>query len=186
MAAVTFTIAGDDRLDAMLELLKPGQFKKAQAAGLKYGGRAGRTAAGKETSSRYAIPSARIKQDISDPKMIGETTVEFRFARRAVGLVNFSARETKAGVTFAIFRGQRQTAAGAFIATGKSGNQQVFTRKGAARLPISTWYGPSVGGVIMGDSRHGPEIRKVIVERVNEQYLKGVERFLSAIARRGK
>lgn len=184
MAGVSFTIAGDDRLDAMLELLKPGQFRKAQAAGLKYGGRAGKTAAAKETSARYAIPSSRIKQDIRDPRMIGETTIEFRFARRPPGLINFSARQTKSGVTFAIFRGQRQSAPGAFIATGQGGNKQVFSRRGAARLPIQTWYGPSVGSVIMGDSRHGPQIREAVVERVNEQYLKGVERYLSSLARR--
>ncbi len=50
-----------------------------------------------------------------------------------VALIRLGARQTKAGVSA---RGGRRVA-GAFIAQARGGRQQVFRRKGRARLPIA-------------------------------------------------
>jgi hypothetical protein len=51
---------------------------------------------------------------------------------RRIPLADFGARQTRAGVSYAIRKGQRVTIAHAFLATMPSGHQGVFIRKSAA------------------------------------------------------
>jgi len=70
---------------------------------------------------------------------------------RRIPLYNFSARQTKKGVTYK--KGgekKRILIRSAFVATMASGHTGVFKRKAAARLPISELRGPSMGQVFVG------------------------------------
>lgn len=73
--------------------------------------------------------------------------------RRPVGLFEFGGRwrgPKSEGATAQVFRSEgRHTYGGTFIAIGRGGNRQIFSRKivggrRAPRLPIRTLYGPSV------------------------------------------
>ena len=72
----------------------------------------------------------------------------------------------------------RQPIAGAFQAIGKNGNQLVFRRKRNGKL--RGLYGPSIGGIFMGDTRTGERIRAQVRERVATQYRTGFMRALMA------
>lgn len=66
-------------------------------------------------------------------------------------LVWFHARQTKAGVTYKLRKGEpRKTALHAFLARMPSGWFGVFRRKGRPRLPIEQLFGPSVREIFAG------------------------------------
>lgn len=65
------------------------------------------------------------------------------WAGRPLTLIAFQPRQTRRGVTAKAW-GQRKLYRGAFIATMPTGKRQTVTRKGKARLPLKTLYGPSV------------------------------------------
>lgn len=58
-------------------------------------------------------------------------TITVWYGLNPISLIYLGARQNKAGVT----AGAHQRP-GAFIASGKGGNQQVFKRRGSARLPL--------------------------------------------------
>ena len=105
----------------------------------------------------YGLKIAAIKKSITIVKATG---AELRAIVRASGkptpLIEYEARQTRAGVTVAVLRG-RKLIKGAFIATMPTGHRGVFVRQGMTRkrvmrngrltssgLPIRELYGPSV------------------------------------------
>ncbi len=58
----------------------------------------------------------------------------------AMPLVEFGARQTKAGVSVEVTPGKRTVIRGAFIAEMKSGHRGVFYRVGKKRLPIDEMF----------------------------------------------
>lgn len=79
-----------------------------------------------------------------------------------IPLVEFSARATKKqGVTYQITKNDpRQRIPNAFIRTMKSGHTGVYTRKGAARLPIQELRGPSIPVILQNDQRFRKETQE--------------------------
>jgi len=63
---------------------------------------------------------------------------------RPIPLVEFAARQVRAGVTVQVKRGARKLRAGAFIATMRTGHRGVFERKGKRRLPIKELFSLSL------------------------------------------
>lgn len=91
---------------------------------------------------------------------------------RYVGVVEFDARETTAGVSARPWN-RSQTFRSAFIATGKNGNRQVFVRRGKARQPIKSLWGPSIARELERDASLIPtlgRIREVLGSRVPWHY----------------
>ena len=65
------------------------------------------------------------------------------FSNARIPLINLTARQTRAGVTYSGGEG-RKLMKGAFIQTMPSGHVGVFKRRGAARLPITEQFVKSV------------------------------------------
>lgn len=77
-------------------------------------------------------------------------------------LIDFKARQVRAGVSYQSLTGGRSTVPGAFIGTTKvqadgSGgvHEGVFKRVGKKRLPLKQLYGPSIGQVFSRFRPHG-------------------------------
>lgn len=112
----------------------------------------------RDIQAEYNLRAGRINKDLS----IASTTVAVRVIGhwRGVGLNQFGARQTRRGVTAAIFRGRRRLFAGAFMAPLLGGNVQAVERKGDKRLmkagryvgkrrqPIAVRYGATVAQML--------------------------------------
>jgi hypothetical protein len=105
----------------------------------------------------YRIKVAKIKSAISLRRANRtEIAATLKANGRPIGLINYGARQTKAGVSVQVKSG-RKIIKGAFIATMPNGHQGVFVRKGPKHqktqkngktvwsgLPIDELYGPSI------------------------------------------
>lgn len=69
---------------------------------------------------------------------------------KAIGLIHFRARQTRAGV-MATVGGKRRLFKGAFISTMPGGHIGVFRRRTDKRLPIREMWGPSIPGTMAED-----------------------------------
>nr|WP_316642871.1 phage tail protein [uncultured Roseateles sp.] len=119
----------------------------------------------------YAFSAGEIKAAMSMLKASqGRLVVKLRVKRRTKSLIEFSPRESKAGVSVKI-HGARKMIKGAFIAQRLNGKSGVFIEdKGAGKIiirrakqykrgskggwhayPCRKLYGPSVGGVYAND-----------------------------------
>jgi hypothetical protein len=101
----------------------------------------------------YNMKAAAIKKQISIRRAVnGNAVAVVKFSGRPIPLIQFSARETKAGVSVSVKNG-RKVIKGAFIATMPTGHQGVYVRVGNQHkkingkwhgLPIKELYGPSM------------------------------------------
>ncbi|MFR0656943.1 hypothetical protein SB719_20570, partial [Pantoea sp. SIMBA_079] len=82
----------------------------------------------RDIQAEYDIQAGRVRKDLSARETPEGIRLTGHF--RGIGLRNFLARQTKKGVTYAIFRGERDLEAGAFIATMASRNEHVVHRFG--------------------------------------------------------
>jgi hypothetical protein len=204
MANVAFTLDGLDDLKRLQGFISYATLEKAQRGGILYASKAVPPAVAKGIRASYNIKSQRIKQDISkvtiDPT--GESAT-IRFSRRPPTLIQYGAKPgtrakgqpglgqgrgwgpaTRPGkpLTANIIRAQgRKPIAGAFIARGNSGNQVVLRRNSQGRL--FAVYGPSIGSIFLGRSAISTDLQATVRNRINEQFIKGYERALSAAAR---
>lgn len=101
----------------------------------------------RDIQAEYNISASRVRKDLG-ARVLGQG-IRLTGYFRGIGLLNYGARQTDAGVTAAVFRGgARSLREGAFIATLRNGNRQVMKRKGKARLPIETQYGPTAAQML--------------------------------------
>lgn len=174
------TITGHEQINALKALADPETYRKAIRAGLKYGGDSGKVAAAKEIGARYNLKAAEIKADIAGPYInVADATVEYRFSRKPRTLKAYSFKVGSFGATGSLQRGIRLVYPRAFEHKGL-----IFQRVGGPRLPIDVPHGPSVGSIALGKGDHSDAIQDATIKRVQEQWLTGVERALSAAARR--
>lgn len=105
----------------------------------------------RDIQQQYALPAGRINQDLK----VRDTATGLRLVGvfRGIGLMNYGARQTKQGVSYAIFKGQRRVERGAFLARLRNGNTQAVKRVGKARLPIQTLYGPTAAQMLRKEGR---------------------------------
>jgi hypothetical protein len=85
----------------------------------------------RDIQAEYQIGARRLSQDLQARPTEGGVRLVGRF--RGIGLRNFGARQTKRGVTAAVFRGRRSLRDHAFLGVGVNRNAQVFRREGAKR-----------------------------------------------------
>lgn len=203
MARLTLEVSGAEGLTRMRQFLNPKLFDKAMAGGVRYASKSVPPAVAKGITAAYNISSRRIKDDISGIRFSGDgTSATIGFSRRPPTLSQFRPSPGRRGrqpglgrglgwgpakpagrpVTATIIKAKgRQTFPGAFLATGNNGNRLVLMRIGADRL--KSLYGPSIGSIFIGNSAIGPELRADVQQRINEQYIKGVQRVLDSAAR---
>ncbi len=105
----------------------------------------------RDIQSQYALPAGRINQDLKFRE--SANGVRLTGAFRGIGLMNYGARQTRQGVSYAIFKGQRRVERGAFLARLRNGNTQAVKRVGKARLPIQTLYGATVAQMLRKGDR---------------------------------
>ena len=112
----------------------------------------------RDIQAEYDIQAGRVRQDLT----ARETSEGIRLVGhfRGIGLRNYRARQTAKGVTYAIFRGNRELEAGAFIAPMANRNEHVVQRVGAKRVmtqgrykgkrrqPLQVQYGPTVAQML--------------------------------------
>ena len=133
----------------------------------------------KEIGKELATPQKAIKTTIKVASKASQNklgaTVRQRPTSR-VSLKEFSARQTKKGVSYRISKTKgRKTVPGSFI-VGKLGNH-VYKRKGNASLPITKLKGPSPWGVTVKN-----KLDELVAQRdVEPELLKQIDRRIRAV-----
>lgn len=196
MALISLKIEGLSSLQKMQEFLSPDTFEKAKAAGIRYAAKATPPAVAKSVSSRYNLKSSRIKQDTSGP-FVRNDEATLLFSRKPPTLLQYGFLPGKRGgpqpglgqgrgwgkpspagraASAKVLRaGTRITYPNTFLAKGLP-----FTRTSRG---LSVEHGPSVGSLFLGRSQFGEAIRYEVQERINEQFIKGMQRALDSAAR---
>lgn len=118
----------------------------------------------REAQATYNINAKRVRESTASRRQ--GTVVELTGYDRPTGLLQYGAKEASVGVVVQVRKdGALQQLKHAFVATGLSGNKQVFSRvaygkgayrrkmtkgnyKGELRTPIQAHYGPSVAQIL--------------------------------------
>jgi hypothetical protein len=182
---IDIQIEGAESLLKMRDLLNPKLIDKATKGGISYAAKAAKVAVAKEVRARYNIPSARVKQDVTGPRFSnGGQLATIYLSQKPISAISYGGKDTGKGLTMKVFKSVRaKRVQRGFIV--KSGRYQglPFARKDKERTPIQFVYGPSIGRIFAGDSRFGPELRAAVEARINEQFIKGMQRVLDSAAR---
>jgi hypothetical protein len=180
LMALTINLQSDG-LTRMLAFTDPRNYEKAKSGGIRYAVKSVAPAVAKNLRQFYAIPAARVKQDVQTPRFIAANDViEVRFSRRPPTLRAYGARPARGGTSYQIFKGQRRVSANVFFLPLGPSPGLPMRREGPK---LKTQYGPSIGAIFNGRSRYGSMIREATVKRVHEQFLTGVQRELARQAR---
>lgn len=112
----------------------------------------------RDIQAEYSVKAQRLSQDLGARDTSDGILLTGYF--RGIGLRNFGSRQTRAGVTAAVFRGQRTLRQGAFHAHLPGGGEQAVRREGDKRVmtrgryagqrkqPIVVEYGPSAAQML--------------------------------------
>lgn len=164
---VQFDLQGALAVSRNLGLLAKtiGKFEKRAIGTLR---RRVATEARRDIQREYNIKAARLSKDLSVSTPGGGLRITGYF--RGIGLRNFGARQTRAGVTSAIFKGKRTLRKSAFFVglfrgKGELANAHVARRgspkremtagryKGQIRAPLVTQYGPTASQMLRKGDR---------------------------------
>lgn len=183
-------------LDKLKPLLRGKELFKVMDAGLRYASKSTAPAVGRQISQRYSIGSRRVQADVRGPFITSnapEIESKIFFSRRPPTGMQYAPRQTRSGVDFRFFKGEKTSIRGAFLQTVR-GNRLPFKQdrtrlakpepgRKKPRYALKTIYGPSTGSMYLGQSKHGGEIRENVDKRINEQFNKGIERRVKSILR---
>jgi len=130
-------------------VLEPGPFKRAVVRALRKAGatalRDMRSEATKRIRARKRIKPSFIRRALTLQRPKGGDIASMAWAVNVSGdpvpLVAYPHRQTAKGVSVEVNRGKRTLIKGAFVATMRSGHEDVFRRRGRARLPIEELLG---------------------------------------------
>lgn len=182
----------DLQLSGVNELLKlkavtdPKLYEKALRGGLSYAAKSVPPAAAKTIRERYNISSSRIKQDIKGPFFSGDTA-SLIFSRKPPSAIQYGGKDAMKpgrGLTMMIERGQRKPVARGFIVRSGSLAGKPFKRvSDQPKAKLKFVSGPSIGSIVLRNSAHGQLIRTELQLRMNEQFIKGIQRVLDSAAR---
>jgi len=182
----------DFKLTGITELLKlkaitdPKLYDKAMRGGLSYAAKSVPPSAAKTIRERYNITSSRIKQDIKGPFIAGDNAT-LVFSRKPPSALQYGGKDPMRpgrGLTVMIERGQRKPVARGFIVRSGSLQGKPFQRiNNQPNSKLRFVSGPSIGSIVLRDSKHGQLIRTELQLRMNEQFIKGVQRVLDSAAR---
>jgi hypothetical protein len=142
MASVSISVKHDiDQALAQFETLASNLRGQAVVRALNRVGAMAKTEASRQIRAEYKMKASDVNAAITVRRAsVRSTTIEVDVVakgRHSVPLVNFSATQTKTGVSVTIKRSSgRKKFGGAFIATMKNGHRGVFKRRTKSRLPI--------------------------------------------------
>lgn len=109
----------------------------------------------RDIQNEYALKATRISQGLSTRR--DDTSVTLIGSARGIGLIEFGGKwagRKSAGAVAKVFtQGTSHNYGGTFIAVGRSGNRQIFSRTGKDRLPLKTLYGPSIAQMLRKGDR---------------------------------
>ncbi|MDR3414208.1 MAG: phage tail protein [Formivibrio sp.] len=126
----------------------------------------------------YGLKVSEIKKAIAIRRANRSDLVASVYASgRPIALINYNARQTKAGVTVSVKNG-RKLIRGAFIATMPSGHTGVYERVGSGHkkvmhngaaqwrgLPIKELFGPSIPSAFMNET-----VQNALVTAIRERF----------------
>ena len=203
MAGVRFTLelSGMNSFDPLLEFTNPKLYAKAVKGGIRYAAKAGVVQAAKSVGQRYSLKAARIKSDIRVSSITADQATLI-FKRRPPTLNQFGLSVGKRGgpqpglgrgkgwgkpkpkgrpITARILRGgQRQKYPGTFLVAGE--NDAIIPVR-VIKGKLKAVYGPSIGSGIFGRGQHSAVIQAEVSQRINEQFIAGMQRVLDSAAR---
>lgn len=140
-------------LNRLKRSLNPKLVKKAEPIAINKAAQIARTAQSKEIRTIYNITAKRLNEELEKVTGPNRATANQpravirakKLRKRNPGLQNYSATQTKKGVSYRIRKDQgRKKLPHAFKATMPKGGEGVFVRTGKKRLPIVRKVGPSV------------------------------------------
>ena len=179
-------------LSGINELLKlksytdPKLYEKALKGGLSYASRSVPTTAAKAIRERYNISSSRIKQDIKGPFITGDQAT-IVFSRKPPSALQYGGKDPMRpgrGLTVMVQRGQRKPVARGFIVRSGALQGKPFQRvSDQPNAKLRFVSGPSIGSIVLRNSSFGQLIRTEMEVRMNEQFIKGIQRVLDSSAR---
>jgi len=179
-------IKGAQDLLKMQDFLNPKTLAKAQRGGISYAAKAAKVAVAKEARARYNIPAARIKQDVTGPSFgPSGTSATLYLSRKPPSALSYGGRDTGRGLTMKVTRGGRaQRVTRGFIPkAGKLAGlpfRRVTTERDSRIAFVS---GPSIGSLFVGQADNAEVMQAAVNARINEQFIKGMQRVLDSAAR---
>jgi hypothetical protein len=185
-AKIDVQITGAEKLLTLQQWCQPETIAKATRGGITYAAKAAQVAVAKEVRSAYNISSARVKQDVSAPRFgQGGQVATIAMSRKPPSALQYGGKDNGKGLTMKVFRGGRpERVAGGFIVKSGKLAGRPFRRVGPERdARLAFVSGPSIGSIFAGDSRFGPAMKAAVQIRINEQFIKGMERALKSASR---
>lgn len=175
---ISARIIGDKELAAALARLSSHDIPKAVRAGVREASKKGRVTLAQAIGQRYSLKAARIKQDVSPPRFSADgMTGVITTSRKPITAMQFGARQTRTGLSMAIFRGERTVVKSGFIAKGLP-----FRRRGKERMPLSVILGPSIHAIYTG-GKWAPALQARTETRIEAELTGEILRRLGAMGR---
>jgi hypothetical protein len=203
MASIRVEISGLDQLEKIQKALSSKMLAKATRAGLAHAAKGVAPMVGKTIAESYGIGSRRAQQDVSAVRIAPDgQSATVSFSARPPTLTRYGAKPGTRAPQPGLGRGRgwgkpvkpgkplsalvlrsegRQPIPGAFMATGRNGNQLVLRRGRGGKLV--SLYGPSVAGIVGGQSQIGPVLRAEMQILIRERFMAAFQRTLDSAAR---
>lgn len=151
--------------------------------------RAGVTRIGKVVSQQFNRTSAQVKGEVRNPaaeppKLVnGNAVIRITMNTQPRSLRQWGFFDNGRGVYGYIERGVKLRWHKSFQLEGEKGKAAgatgskglIWTRYEGTRLPLGVPMGPTVGAIMLGKGRYSNSFQEEVVERVNEQWMKGFE-----------
>lgn len=124
---------------------------RAARSALNKTAKSARAGAIKFIRKTYAVKAASLRKAMTIKRATGKSSsAELVIGGSMMGLINFSARQGRKGVSVTVKRGSRKIIKHAFIAQVGRGHLGVFQRKTKKRLPIEEKFTVSPQGMFRG------------------------------------
>jgi hypothetical protein len=192
--AVSLQLQGLAELRRMREFTQPVLFQKAIALGIKAAGKTAQVQIAKGITSRYTIPSRRIKEDIGEPRFSGNTATihasptpltlnQFQFKpgsrggpQPGLGRGKGWGKRSKPGkqATAKVFRGKpAKPIKGAFMARGLP-MQRVAKGRGIGAIKVLK--GPSIARIFTGRGVFARDLQQQAADAIDATFAKTFEK----------
>ena len=179
-------LSGTEQLLKLTAITNPKLYDKALKGGLTYASRSVPTTAAKQIRERYNISSSRIKQDIKGPFIAGDNATII-FSRKPPSALQYGGKDPMRpgrGLTVMVERGQRKPVARGFIVRSGALQGKPFQRvSNQPNAKLRFVSGPSIGSIVLRNSTFGNLIRTELELRMNDQFIKGIQRVLDSAQR---
>tara|TARA_B100000459_G_C8536375_1_gene182916 strand:+ start:205 stop:780 length:576 start_codon:yes stop_codon:yes gene_type:complete len=143
----------------------------------------------KEIRQEYTLTAKRIKRDIRIKPLEQGFKYLVSVSHRPITVMQYKMKPNpwrkmpQGGLGFSIYKGQKEFVKGGFVAEGKQGINLPFKRVGPRPRPFYTLYGPSIAGIVRGDSKFGGSIMGRVERELTAGLSAAVNRRFGAFLR---